>query len=150
MSNWFKQRNFDLKKLSITLLTPLPVDVSGGLVLSGNFFELTKVVPSLVNYKVGLGGETLVSESFNDVHILTLTYLASAPIVFTLDALKKVKTQFGILIQNNSAPRYKGIASECRFIEKPSIKLGQKGFEDFVYKILMTDYNEVFLTSPRL
>jgi hypothetical protein len=49
------------------------------------------------------------------------------------------------IFQNNSSPRYKGIASECRFIEKPSIKLGQKGFDDFVYKILMTDYNEVFL-----
>lgn len=136
---------FNLDKLSITLLTPVPVDVSDGLALAGNFFELTKAANNLVNYKVGLGGETLISENYNDVYVLQLTYLPSAQIVFTLDALKKAKTQFGILIQNNSSPRYKGVASECRFIEKPSLKGGQKGFEDFVYKILMTDYNEVFL-----
>lgn len=108
---------------------------------------MTEPVSNLVSYSVGLGGETLVSENLNGVHTLSLSYLPSAEITLKLDILKKLKTQFGIFINNVSSPGYKGMASECRIIEKPKVHIGTIGFKDFSYKIVMTDYVEIFITS---
>ncbi|HMV44714.1 MAG TPA: hypothetical protein PK079_25100 [Leptospiraceae bacterium] len=145
MDSGYKKRLFDFDKISVQLLTPFPLDITEGLVLKDSFLSISPVANNQVNYKVGLGGEVLVSENFNQVHILQIEFIPTAPHIVEIDLLKKAKTQFGILIQNNSAPKYKGTASECRILEKPKIDIGTSGFGDFTYKILMTDYVDVFI-----
>ncbi|WP_061244833.1 hypothetical protein [Leptospira noguchii] len=146
-SKWFDKRLFDIEKLTITLLIPTPLDIAAGLVLEDPFLKIQKEDPKLIKFKVGLGGETLLNENINNVHSVELYYLPSAPAVSELDLLKKAGTRFGILFQNNSSPRYKGMASNCRIVEKPPLAVGVKGFGTLVWKILMADYIEIYLGS---
>ncbi|UMQ59866.1 hypothetical protein [Leptospira interrogans] len=145
-SDWYEKRFFDLEKFNIMLLTPAPLDATAGLILEEEFLKIQKEDAKLVKYKVGLGGEVLVNENQNEVHSLELMYLPSAPVVAKLDLLKKAGTRFGILIQNKSAPKYKGVSSNCRILEKPNVEIGTKGFGNSVWKILMVDYTEVYLS----
>lgn len=140
----YKKTLFDFKKLSMVILSPIPLDATEGLSLQDSFIAREKLNPGLVTQKTGLGGEALLSENLDSVFTLTLTYLPSAEILQKLDILKKLKTQFGIFISNNSAPFYKGVASECRFIEVPNWTIGTSGFSDLPYKIIMTDFIDVF------
>lgn len=139
-----KKRLFDIDKLSVILLYPLPIEITEGLILEDSFLTVEKINKDLVKHKVGLGGEVLISENFDSVHSLTLNYLPTAPAVVELGLLQKAKTQFGIVIQNNSAPKYKGAASECRIVNKPDVSIGIGGFRDCIFKILMTDYIEIY------
>ncbi|MBK8397430.1 MAG: hypothetical protein IPL26_19625 [Leptospiraceae bacterium] len=141
-----KKRLFDFDKLSLILLSPIPWDLLEGLVLEDSFLSVKKESKN-IGYKRGLGGEVLISEIFDSVHLLTLTYLPNSPIVYKLHSLKILKSQFGLNIQNNSAPKYKGVASECRFLENPQVKVGTNGFGDLEFQILMTDYVDVFLPN---
>lgn len=131
---------FDFTKFSLQLLTPIPLDVTEGMVLSNSFCVLAYSDKNRVKVKVGLGGEVLISESQNPVHLLTLRYLPGADAVRQFDLLYKARTQFGISVQNNSTPRYKGGATECRFVEYPLPEAGNEGFRDNQYIIVMTDY----------
>jgi hypothetical protein len=140
----YTKRLFDFDKLNIVLITPIPISIIEGLVLENSFLSIEKEAKH-VNYKVGLGGEVLVSENFHGIHFLDLNYLPNSPSVLEIDILKKIKTQFGVLIQNNSAPKYKGIASECRVLEVPSTGIGTEGFSNKKFRILMTDFIEVYL-----
>ncbi len=127
-------------------MSPAPFDVTAGLILDGSsFFKIQKEDPKLLKYKVGIGGEILVNENLNNIHVLDLQYLPNAPAVARLDILKKIGTRFGFLVQNDSSPRYKGISSNCRILEKPVISPGGKGFADSVWKILMIDYTDSYL-----
>lgn len=144
MSDYMKKRLFDIDKLSVILLYPLPIEITEGLILEDSFLTIEKANKELVKHKVGLGGEVLINENFDPVHYLTLNYLPSAPAVVELGLLQKAKTQFGVVIQNNSAPKYKGVASECRILNKPDVSIGTIGFKDSVFKILMTDYIETY------
>lgn len=138
-----RDRKFDVRKLSIIAITPAPIDITNGLVLDDGI-NIEKQSADLVSNTVGLGGEVLTSEISNDVHILTLKYLPSAVAVGQLSALKF--TSFGIAISNSSEPKYKGIASSCKILNKPDIGISaKKGFSDSVWKILMTDYMESYL-----
>ncbi|EMN59822.1 hypothetical protein KHM19_21370 [Leptospira borgpetersenii] len=107
-SDWYEKRFFDIEELSITLIAPIPFDVTAGLILEDKFLKIQKEDPKLVKYKVGIGGEVLTNKNLNEVHSLELQYLPSAPAVAKLDLLKKAGTRFAILIQNKSAPKYKG------------------------------------------
>lgn len=141
-----KRRLFDFDKLNLLLLSPAPLDLLTGLVLEDSFVSVKKESKN-IGYKKGLGGEVLVSELFDSIHLLELKYLPNSPIVYKLHSLKILKTQFGITIQNNSAPKYKGVASECRFLENPGLQIGTSGFNDLELTILMTDYVDVFLPN---
>ncbi|MCB1176521.1 MAG: hypothetical protein KDK36_02975 [Leptospiraceae bacterium] len=141
-----KKRLFDFDKLNLLLLSPLPIDLLEGLVLEDSFLSIKKESKN-IGWKKGLGGEVLISEQLDNVHTLDLKYLPNSPLVFQLNTLKVAKTQFGITLQNNSAPKYKGAATECRFIDTPDLKVGVKGFEDLQFKILMTDYIGVYLKN---
>nr|EMN22871.1 hypothetical protein LEP1GSC063_1908 [Leptospira santarosai serovar Arenal str. MAVJ 401] len=44
-SKWFDKRLFDIEKLTITLLTPIPLDITGGLVLEDPFLKIQKEDP---------------------------------------------------------------------------------------------------------
>lgn len=136
------KRVFDPDKFSITVLTPAPIDISAG--ITGRI-AIDKVNKDLIKTKTGLNGEVLISEQYDDMHYLTIAFLPTAPAIYVLDILKKIKTQFGVLVSNNSSPKYKGVASESRIINKPDSKIGDSGFEDLTYKILMSDYNEIFI-----
>jgi hypothetical protein len=142
-----KKRLFDFTKLSLLFLVPFPVDVLEGLVLEESFLNIKKESKN-VGYKKGLGGEVLISEILDNVHLLELTYLPNSPVVTSLTNLRIAKTQFGIALQNNSAPRYKGGASECRFLDTPDTQVGTAGFGDLKFTVLMTDYIGVYLPSP--
>lgn len=137
---------FDLSSLTIKLL-PYAIDITGGLVLKESSVVIERQNRDLVKVKSGLGGEVLISENIENIHILTLEYLPTATAVYQLGLLQKSKTQFGIYIKNDRAPKYKGIASECRILDKPKIAIGTSGFSDTAYKILMTDYIEAFLPN---
>lgn len=145
MSKTFeKKKIFKPSEVSVTLLTPFPINVEDGLALE-NGIQIEKKTPELINLNVGLGGEVLISEKFDDIHILTLTFIPSAVAVYKIDLLKKLKTRFGILIKNGTVPKYKGIASNCRVIQKPNIAIGGlPGWNDSVWKIAMIDYLEVY------
>lgn len=143
----YKKNLYVFKKLTLTFLTPIPIDGRAGLILDVSHISIEFVGKSAVNYKVGLNGEVLISENLNSVCVLTLKYLPNAPSVAALDLLKKAKTQFGIFINNSSSPSYKGMASECRILEKPSVDIGTNGFDNISYKILMTDYLDIYPTS---
>lgn len=81
---------FRLEALSVTLLTPVPVDVTAGIVLEeSSFLGVTKEDPKLLKYKVGIGGEVWVDDSVKDVGVLELKYLPNAPAISTLEILKK-------------------------------------------------------------
>lgn len=139
------RRVFDLRKLSITLLTPAPIDISSGISERESAIKIDKVTKDLVKTKTGLGGEVLISEQFDDIHLLTIVYLPTSKAVQVFEILRKLKTQFGIVISNNSAPQYKGAASDCRLIGKPDTSIGVKsGFADMPFRIIMTDYIDVF------
>lgn len=139
---------FRFEALSVTLLTPVPVDVTAGIVLEeSSFLGVTKEDPKLLKYKVGIGGEVWVDDSVKDVGVLELKYLPNAPAISTLEILKKTGTRFGLLIQNDSAPKYKGMSSNCRILEKPNLGIGNKGFANLAWKILLLGYNEVYLNS---
>ncbi|EMO26207.1 hypothetical protein LEP1GSC170_1488 [Leptospira interrogans serovar Bataviae str. HAI135] len=139
---------FDFKNLSVTLLTPVPVDVTAGLILEGSsFLKVTKEDPKLIKYKIGIGGEVLVIDGVNDLNILDLQYLPNAPAISTLEILKKIGTRFGLLIQNDSSPKYKGMSSNCRILEKPNLDIGKSGFSNLPWKILLLDYSDVYLNS---
>lgn len=142
-----KKRLFDFDKLSLLFLVPFPLDVLDGLVLEDSFLTIKKESRN-IGYKKGLGGEVLVSEILDNIHTLELNYLPNSSVVPKLNALRVAKTQFGIAIQNNSAPRYKGGASECRFLDTPDTKIGTIGFDDLKFNILMTDYIGAYLPSP--
>lgn len=146
MSENGKKRLFDFSKLSLFLLSPLPIDLLEGLVLEDSFLNIKKESKS-ISYKKGLGGEVLISEIFDSVYFLELNYLPNSPVVFELGILRSAKMQFGIKIQNNSAPKYKGAASECRFFETPETKVGTMGFGDLRFIILMTDYIGLYLKN---
>ncbi|WP_061241537.1 hypothetical protein [Leptospira interrogans] len=142
------KKNFRFEALSVTLLTPVPVDVTAGIVLEeSSFLGVTKEDPKLLKYKVGIGGEVWVDDSVKDVGVLELKYLPNAPAISTLEILKKTGTRFGLLIQNDSAPKYKGMCSNCRILEKPNLGIGNKGFANLAWKILLLGYNEVYLNS---
>ncbi|WP_061246165.1 hypothetical protein [Leptospira interrogans] len=139
---------FRFEALSVTLLTPAPVDVTAGIVLEeSSFLGVTKEDPKLLKYKVGIGGEVWVGDSVKDVGVLELKYLPNAPAISTLEILKNTGTRFGLLIQNDSAPKYKGMSSNCRILEKPNLGIGNKGFANLAWKILLLGYNEVYLNS---
>lgn len=138
---------FDFTKFSLQVLTPIPQDVTEGMVLSNSFLSIAPAEKNRVKYKSGLGGEVLISDTLNPVHLLTLRYLPDADAVRTFDLLYKARTQFGVVIQNSSAPRYKGGATECRFVEYPLPEAGSDGFRDSQYIIIMTDYAGAFLPS---
>lgn len=142
------KRLFDFGDMSVMLLTPIPVDVTPGLILEGSsFLRVAKEDTKLLKYKVGIGGEVWVDNSISDVNILDLQYLPNAPAISTLEVLKKTGTRFGLLIQNDSSPKYKGISSNCRILEKPNLDIGNKGFSNLAWKILLLGYNEVYLNS---
>lgn len=141
-----KRRLFDFEKFSLFLLWPAPLDILNGLVLEESFLNIKKQSKN-IGYKVGLGGEVLISEILDNVHTLELNYLPNSSIVSTLNAIRSAKTQFGIIIQNNSAPKYKGISSECRFMDTPDISIGTDGFHDTKFNILMTDYIGIYLPA---
>jgi hypothetical protein len=139
-----KSRVFDIDKFSITLLTPVPIDISSGISTDNDSVKLEKQSKELVKFKTGLGGEVLVSEQFSSVHFLSIVFLPIARAVQILETLRIAKTQFGILINNNSAPRYKGIASECRILNKPDFIQDDSGFKNQTWKFIMTDYLEIY------
>ncbi len=138
---------FDFTKFSLQVLTPIPQDVTEGMVLSNSFLSIAPAEKNRVKYKSGLGGEVLISETLNPVHLLTLRYLPDADAVRIFDLLYDAKTQFGVTIQNNSAPRYMGGATNCRFVEFPLPDVGGEGFRDDQYVIIMTDYKGKKLPS---
>lgn len=139
-----KKRLFDFSKLSLLFLVPFPFDALEGLVLEDSFLNIKKESRN-IGYKKGLGGEVLISEVLDNVHLLELTYLPNSPAIVKLTGLRIAKTQFGMTIQNNSSPKYKGAASECRILDTPDTKIGTVGFDDLKYTILMTDYLGVYL-----
>lgn len=127
------------------LLTPVPVDVSSGLVLEKSFLNVRRVSP-LIQYRVGLGGEVLLSENFSRVAELSLVYLPNAKANGVLEGLVTLGSQFGLQIKSKSQPKYIGIASECRIKERPEIDVTQqRGFEDFKWTIIMTDFIQKFI-----
>ncbi|UOG40793.1 hypothetical protein [Leptospira noguchii] len=139
---------FDLSKISVIITTPSPVDITPGLVIDGDFFSVEKENKDEVTTRRGTRDESYSTNSIQDSsRIITLKYIPSAPAVSELDLLKKAGTRFGILFQNNSSPRYKGMASNCRIVEKPPLNVGVKGFGTSVWKILMADYIEIYLGS---
>lgn len=139
-----RKRLFDFDKLNLLLLSPFPIDLLEGLVLEDSFLSIKKESKN-IGYKKGLGGEVLISEQLDNIHILELNYLPNSPLIPELNTLRVAKTQFGITIKNSSAPKYKGVATECRFIDSPDTKIGIKGFDDLKFNILMTDYIGVYL-----
>ncbi|UML79158.1 MULTISPECIES: hypothetical protein [Leptospira] len=142
------EQSFRFEGLSVTLLTPVPIDVTAGIVLNEtSFLGVAKEDPKLLRYKVGIGGEVWVDDSVNDVRVLELKYLPNASAISTLEILKNAKTRFGILIQNTSSPRYKGISSNCRILEKPNLGVGNQGFANLPWRILLLGYSEVYLNS---
>jgi hypothetical protein len=141
-----KKRLFDFYKLSLFLLWPAPLDLLSGLVLEDSFLNIKKESKN-VGYKKGLGGEVLISEILDNCHTLELKYLPNSSVVPSLNAIRVAKTQFGIAIRNNSSPKYKGAASECRFLDTPDLQIGTDGFGDPKFTILMTDYIGVYLSS---
>ena len=145
--SYMSKRTFDVEGLSIILITPIPLEISEGLILQETFMSIEKLTKDLVGHKVGLGGEVLVNEKYDMIHTLTLTYLPTAPAVVELGLLEKLKTQFGLMIKNNSAPRYRGFASECRILNKPDIAIGIGGYKDLVWKIIMADYVDAYTGS---
>ncbi|WP_061216222.1 hypothetical protein [Leptospira santarosai] len=145
-SDWYEKRFFDIGEFSITLLTPAPFDATAGLILEDKFLKIQREDVKLQKYKVGIGGEVLTNKNLNEVHSLELQYLPSAPAVARLDLLKKIGTRFAILIQNKSAPKYKGMSSNCKILEKPNVEIGTKGFATSIWKILMVDYIEAYLS----
>ncbi len=139
-----KKRIFDFKNLSMFLIAPFLIDLLDGLVLEESFIMIKKESKT-VGYKKGLGGEVLISEILDDVSMLELKYLPNAEIIPKLNALRVVKTQFGLQVKNRIAPKYLGAARECRFLEKPETKIGTIGFDDLRIMILMTDYIDAYL-----
>ncbi|PTM48112.1 hypothetical protein CLV95_1099 [Leptospira borgpetersenii serovar Javanica] len=63
-SDWYEKRFFDIEELSITLIAPIPFDVTAGLILEDKFLKIQKEDPKLVKYKVGIGGEVLTNKEF--------------------------------------------------------------------------------------
>jgi hypothetical protein len=143
----YKRNLFDFKKMTITVLAPLPMDAMDGLVLEETYLSVEHIGKNLISHKVGLNGEVLISENLNGVCTLTLKYLPNVSMVSALDWIKKSKMQFAVYISNNSSPKYKGVASECRIMEKPVVGIGTGGFRDYSYKILMSDYIDVYPTD---
>ena len=135
---------YDIEKLSIVLLTPAPVDIVKGLAVEEEFFNLDKVSKDIA-YKVGIGGEVQINQLQNDIHSLQLIYLPNAPAIYQIGALRKAKTEFGIMIQNKSSPNYKGAASKCRIEEKPSVMIGRNGLKNRTYKIILFDFLDIDL-----
>lgn len=136
---------FTSDELYVIFLIPFPVDMSAGLSIRDSYLEIAKQDKNRVSAKSGLGGEVLISDVFDPIHTLNLTYLPNTKAVEILETLLVLKTQFGVFIHNDSSPIYKGIASECRIIQAPDTGVGNSGFKNLDYKIVMSDYVGAYL-----
>jgi len=137
---------FNLDKFSLTLLSPVPLDISEGLVLDESFLTVVKSEKELVKVKSGLGGEVLISENLNSLYSLDLIYLPNAKANIILEGLVTIGTQFGMLIQC-PFPKYKGVASECRVVKRPDLALRTTGLDDTAWSIIMSDYIGKFIPT---
>jgi len=131
-------RFFDFNDVEIHMLTPVPVSIREGLVLDSTFIDLEKEAEDVTVY-VGLGGEVLVSENPNPVHVLKLEYLPNSKGAIILGGYARLGLAFGITIQARE-PRYKGIASYCRIRRRAGTSISRDGLENHKYQIIMTDY----------
>ncbi|MCX8000787.1 MAG: hypothetical protein N3A69_17870 [Leptospiraceae bacterium] len=136
--------DFEIGKFSVLLLTPAPIDVTSGLVLDKTII-IRKQSP-LIYTKVGLGGEVLISEGFSRLTLIELTYLPNAEANKVLEGLVTLGAQFGISISNNSKPKWKALASECRVEKRPDVEITSKNaFQDLTWSIVATDFIQKFI-----
>lgn len=129
---------FNFDDVEIHLLTPVPISIREGLVMNGTYIELGRDSDD-VNVYVGIGGEVLVSDNPNPVHILKLEYLPNAKGAIAFGAYARFGLPFGISI-SAKAPMYKGIASFCRVKKRSKTVMKKMGHDDQKFEIIMTDY----------
>ena len=129
---------FDFTDVTIKVLTPIPVDITEGLVLRESFIGVKKESKE-VSVNVGIGGEVLISDNFHPVSMLTVEYLPNAKGASIFDAYARTSLPFGIYV-SAKYPKYKGVASYCRIFERADKKIEKTGLNNQVFKIVMTDF----------
>ncbi len=145
MEERHKRRLFDFDSVSVSLvITAMPINITDGLVLSETFLSVRQDEPA-VNFVRGLGGEILISDNLDTVAMLELVYVPSSKNVIDLDRAFKSGVSFGMVIQNISSPKYYGVATNCRIINKPDLDIGINGYGNSRWKIIMADYVETYL-----
>lgn len=145
MSRDHTRRLFEFDSVSIHLIyTVAPIDITEGLVLDESYISI-KWEGSDTKYTEGLGGEVHISHVPSNAAILDLVYLPSSKNVINLDNVNKTRIPFGIVVQNNSSPRYYGVATRCRILNRPDISIERSGFSNSRWAIVMADYIEKYL-----
>lgn len=141
-------RQFNLDDVTVTLVVDgAPADISAGLVIEGDFFQLEKESKDETTTRRGTKGESYSANSQEDKsRKVTLTYLPSSLAVKELDLLMKSKKKFGLSVDCKSEPKFKFFASECSIMEEPAVKIsGKDGFGNTEYKIRALDSEYVYL-----
>lgn len=141
-------KQFNLDDVSVTLIIDgAPIDISSGLIIDGDFFQMEKENKEENNTRRGTKNTSYTTNSQEDKsRIITLTYLPVADAVREFDLILKNKSKFGLVVNCNSEPRFKFLASECVIMEEPSIKIsGKDGFDNREFKIRATDGEYVYL-----
>lgn len=141
------EKIFDRSKFSVVVLTPAPIDITDGLIQEGDLFESTKETKEESQTRKGLNNESYTTMFSEDkTRELVLRYLPASTAVTTLRALRDNKSVFGIIVKNDSAPKYMLTASNCMIKEDPGTKVnGKSGFADNEFKIRAVDADEKYL-----
>ncbi|EMO80194.1 hypothetical protein LEP1GSC126_3354 [Leptospira kirschneri str. 200801774] len=143
-------RQFDLSKLTVIIIrNGVPRDVTDGLSLEGDFFNLEPETKEETTTRKGLRGESYsvnINEGIGNSRSLTLKYLPSSPHVPYLHNLRESRDTFEFHLTNDSSPAMKFIGNECVIVEEPKTSInGKSGFADYDYKLRAPDGTLTFL-----
>lgn len=137
-----KDRIFDRSKFSVVVIVDgAPIDITDGLIVDGDMFEAEKEDKSESETRNGLNNESYtILAPETKTRAVTLRYLPAAAAVVTLQLLRKNHKSFGLVVKNDSAPRYVLSASTATVMEEPPTKInGKSGFADYEFKLRVVD-----------